>query len=71
MDGDYTKQQLPKPAKKPSTQVVGDPNHGLWDFFRDKQLLRTPVEESQHGTLLRLRLLNNRLIPARESMDSQ
>ncbi|KAF2676432.1 MRP-L47-domain-containing protein [Lentithecium fluviatile CBS 122367] len=44
----YDKQQLPEPTKR-ATKIEGDPDHGLWDFFRDKNLLRTPVEEAQHG----------------------
>lgn len=41
---------LPKPVE-PKAPLLGDEHHGLWDFFRDKQLLRTPVEESRHGAL--------------------
>lgn len=40
---------IPKPAE-PQTEIKGDENHGLYGFFRDKKLLRTPLEESQHGT---------------------
>ncbi|ORY63146.1 mitochondrial 39-S ribosomal protein L47 (MRP-L47)-domain-containing protein, partial [Pseudomassariella vexata] len=41
--------EIPKPAKyKPEIKV--DPNHGLWDFFYEKdKLLQTPEEDSQHG----------------------
>lgn len=41
---------LPAP-EKPNAPVHGDPNHGLYGFFRDKKLLRTPVEDNQKGTL--------------------
>ena len=41
---------LPVP-KKPTTKLQGDPDHGLWGFFRDKKLLREPQENSHHGTL--------------------
>jgi len=44
----YENQQLPKPTKR-VTKVEGDPEHGLWDFFRNKKLLRTPGEEAAHG----------------------
>ncbi|KAL5119447.1 54S ribosomal protein L4 mitochondrial [Pleosporales sp. CAS-2024a] len=39
---------IPKPV--PITEhVSGTPDHGLWDFFKDQQLLQTPIDESQHG----------------------
>jgi large subunit ribosomal protein L47 len=44
----YDKMKLAKPTK-PVTEVQGDPNHGLWDFFKDKKLLQTPVDEAAHG----------------------
>lgn len=40
--------ELPVPQER-ITEPVGDPNHGLWDFFRDKKLLREPTEEARHG----------------------
>jgi large subunit ribosomal protein L47 len=40
---------LPVPAK-PTTKLQGDPDHGLWGFFRDKKLLREPEELYRHGT---------------------
>ncbi|KAH7382471.1 mitochondrial 39-S ribosomal protein L47 (MRP-L47)-domain-containing protein [Phaeosphaeria sp. MPI-PUGE-AT-0046c] len=39
---------LPVPTKI-TQKIVGTPDHGLWDFFKDEQLLQTPVEESKHG----------------------
>jgi large subunit ribosomal protein L47 len=39
---------LPKPVEQ-QTKVEGTEDHGLWGFFRDKKLLRTPLQESQHG----------------------
>ncbi|KAH4928988.1 54S ribosomal protein MRPL4 [Parastagonospora nodorum] len=40
--------QPPKPV--PITEkVTGTPDHGLWDFFKDKKLMQTPVDESRHG----------------------
>lgn len=45
---DYANQQLPTPVERTST-VYGDPDHGLWEFFTGKKLLRTPQEESRHG----------------------
>ncbi|KAF2637558.1 50S ribosomal protein-like protein L4 [Massarina eburnea CBS 473.64] len=41
-------QKIPTPTQRESV-VQGDPNHGLWEFFKNKQLLATPVQESQHG----------------------
>jgi large subunit ribosomal protein L47 len=34
---------------KPTTKLQGDPDHGLWGFFRDKKLLREPEELYRHG----------------------
>lgn len=48
---DYDNQKLPKPVQ-PTSQIVGDPDHGLFDFFKDKKLLMTPVEEARHGELI-------------------
>ncbi|KAF1843570.1 MRP-L47-domain-containing protein [Cucurbitaria berberidis CBS 394.84] len=45
---DFENQQLPKPVKI-ENKVTGTPDHGLWDFFKDQQLLQTPVEEQRHG----------------------
>lgn len=45
---DFANQQLPKPVpieQKPT----GTPDHGLWGFFKEKKLLQTPLEDSQHG----------------------
>jgi hypothetical protein len=40
---------IPKPERV-EEKVTGTPNHGLWDFFKDQQLLQTPVQEHSHGT---------------------
>ncbi|KAI2483623.1 50S ribosomal protein L4 [Pyrenophora tritici-repentis] len=45
---DFEKQKLPKPVKV-EEKVTGTPDHGLWDFFKDKQLLQTPITEQEHG----------------------
>jgi large subunit ribosomal protein L47 len=45
---DFKNQKLPTPVQ-PTSKVTGDPDHGLYDFFRDKKLLMTPLEESRHG----------------------
>lgn len=45
---DFHNQKLPTPVE-PTTQITGDPNHGLYDFFKDKKLLMTPAEEARHG----------------------
>lgn len=34
---------------KVEEKPTGTPDHGLWEFFKDGQLLQTPVQESQHG----------------------
>lgn len=39
---------MPKPAKNPP-KVYGDPNHGLWEFFYDKQVANTPKADEAHG----------------------
>ena len=44
----FEKQKLPTPVE-PTSQIIGDPDHGLYDFFREKKLLLTPAEESRHG----------------------
>lgn len=44
----FANQKLPTPVQ-PTSQITGDPDHGLYDFFREKKLLLTPVEESRHG----------------------
>lgn len=45
---DFENQQLPKPLEI-TEKVVGEADHGLWEFFKDGKLLQTPVEESRHG----------------------
>ncbi|KAF2475648.1 MRP-L47-domain-containing protein [Lindgomyces ingoldianus] len=42
---------LPKPVLDPSNKnaIIGDENHGLWGFFKDKKLLMTPNENWAHG----------------------
>jgi large subunit ribosomal protein L47 len=40
---------LPKPVKI-EAKVTGTEDHGLWGFFKNKELLQTPVAEQQHGT---------------------
>jgi large subunit ribosomal protein L47 len=46
--------ELPRPVAI-EAKVHGDEDHGLWGFFpEDKKLLRTPAEESQHGSGTRL-----------------
>jgi hypothetical protein len=50
-----------KTKKDFEAKVQGDEDHGLWGFFsEDKKLLRTPAEESQHGSesFLLCRVLN-------------
>jgi large subunit ribosomal protein L47 len=46
---DFENQKLPKPVPI-EEKITGTPDHGLWDFFKDQQLLQTPVEEQRHGT---------------------
>lgn len=43
--------ELPQPAKyNPADEVKTDPNHGLYEFFYDKEKsLLSPEEEAQHG----------------------
>ena len=48
-DKDFDKQKLPKPVKV-EEKVTGTPDHGLWDFFKDQQLLQTPMVEPRHGS---------------------
>lgn len=46
---DFANQTLPTPVpieEKPT----GSPDHGLWDFFKNKELLQKPLDERQHGT---------------------
>ncbi|KAH9877075.1 54S ribosomal protein L4 mitochondrial [Plenodomus lingam] len=45
---DFANQRLPKPVKI-EDKLTGTPEHGLWDFFKDKRLLQTPFEEQRHG----------------------
>ncbi|KAL1606100.1 54S ribosomal protein L4 mitochondrial [Nothophoma quercina] len=45
---DFENQQLPTPVKI-EEKPTGTQDHGLWDFFRDQNLLTTPSELSQHG----------------------
>lgn len=45
---DFAAQQLPKPVE-PTSKITGDPDHGLYEFFRNKELLRTPADEARHG----------------------
>lgn len=45
---DFANQQLPTPVPIVE-KVTGTADHGLWDFFKDQQLLQTPVEEQRHG----------------------
>jgi len=52
---DFENQQLPKPVKI-ETQVSGTADHGLWGFFKERQLLQTPLSESRHGRDLVLTL---------------
>ncbi|KAH8698169.1 50S ribosomal protein-like protein L4 [Phaeosphaeriaceae sp. PMI808] len=45
---DFANQTLPTPVpieEKPT----GSPDHGLWDFFKNKELLQSPYDEQQHG----------------------
>ncbi|KAL1598632.1 54S ribosomal protein L4 mitochondrial [Paraconiothyrium brasiliense] len=56
---DYENQKLPTPAQ-PTSQINGDPDHGLYDFFKDKKLLLTPVEEGRHGRAWTVNELRNR-----------
>jgi large subunit ribosomal protein L47 len=44
----FEKQRLPTPVKI-EEKATGTADHGLWDFFTDKKLLQTPVEEQRHG----------------------
>ena len=47
-------QQVPVPVLDPDqrSKVEGDPNHGLWGFFKDRRLLSTPEQLGAHGTLI-------------------
>lgn len=42
---------LPRPvAREDLPAVETDPDHGLWDFFYDKQrIVNTPAKDSEHG----------------------
>jgi len=51
----FAKQALPKPVQI-KEKVIGTPDHGLWDFFKDQKLLQTPLEENRHGTSLAMDL---------------
>jgi large subunit ribosomal protein L47 len=50
---------LPKPVKI-ETKVTGTDDHGLWGFFKNKELLQTPVAEQRHGRSWTLGELRNR-----------
>lgn len=50
---------LPVPTKIVQ-KAVGSPDHGLWDFFKNKELLQTPIEESKHGREWTVGELRNR-----------
>ncbi|OLN95610.1 54S ribosomal protein L4, mitochondrial [Colletotrichum chlorophyti] len=41
-------EKLPKPVNYKAETAV-DPNHGLWDFFYNKQLVNTPKDDQSHG----------------------
>ncbi|KAF2124939.1 MRP-L47-domain-containing protein [Dothidotthia symphoricarpi CBS 119687] len=45
---DFENQRLPTPVAF-QRDVKGTPDHGLWDFFKDKKLLQTPMEAQRHG----------------------
>ncbi|KAL6155244.1 54S ribosomal protein L4 mitochondrial [Exserohilum turcicum] len=45
---DFETQQLPKPVPV-KHKVTGTPDHGLWGFFKNQQLLQTPLDEQRHG----------------------
>lgn len=45
---DFANQQLPTPVKI-EEKPTGTQDHGLWDFFKDQNLLSTPTELTQHG----------------------
>ncbi|KAF2877518.1 mitochondrial 39-S ribosomal protein L47 (MRP-L47)-domain-containing protein [Massariosphaeria phaeospora] len=45
---DFNAADLPKPVER-EEKVEGDPEHGLWDFFKSRKLLSTPQEEYSHG----------------------
>ncbi|KAF1926349.1 uncharacterized protein M421DRAFT_422691 [Didymella exigua CBS 183.55] len=45
---DFANQQLPTPVKI-EEKPTGTQDHGLWDFFKDQNLLSTPTELLQHG----------------------
>lgn len=45
---DFENQQLPTPVAI-EHEVTGTADHGLWGFFKDRQLLQTPVDEQRHG----------------------
>lgn len=45
---DFENQRLPKPVEV-KHEYKGTPDHGLWDFFKDQELLQTPVVEQRHG----------------------
>lgn len=45
---DFENQKLPTPVKI-EEKPTGTPDHGLWDFFKNQNLLSTPSELSQHG----------------------
>lgn len=45
---DFANQKLPTPVKI-EERPTGTQDHGLWDFFKDQNLLSTPQDLSQHG----------------------
>lgn len=59
MEKDYENQKLPTPVALEQT-LTGTPDHGLWDFFKDQELLQTPVKETQHGRAWTVGELRNR-----------
>lgn len=45
---DFANQQLPTPVKI-EEKPTGTQDHGLWEFFKDQNLLTTPTALEQHG----------------------
>ncbi|KAF6837516.1 54S ribosomal protein L4, mitochondrial [Colletotrichum musicola] len=39
---------MPKP-RRTVPEAYGDPNHGLWQFFYNKQIANTPKDDEAHG----------------------
>ncbi|KAF1913234.1 mitochondrial 39-S ribosomal protein L47 (MRP-L47)-domain-containing protein [Ampelomyces quisqualis] len=50
---------IPRPVPI-AQKATGTPDHGLWGFFKDQQLLQTPLEESRHGRAWTIAELRNR-----------